>query len=218
METDLHSMCGLVMCFICHRLTFFFFKFPSAVESWGYRFASECVAEVAARTLTAEVPSYATIMELDRKVREFPIPEHAAQVATSVASPVPTMATEDLPASESMSRFVMAHAREVSTWRCFSAQDKQSHNRGIRTSLALFTSKLLCAGHHRKPCQSTQESIRGLVSCHVSGLFDDTADHRRAVHDMSSTLCAILDDLDVWFLGSGSEIVRCAVCGLLIVW
>jgi hypothetical protein len=33
------------------------------------------VAEVTARTLTAETPSYATIMELDKMVREFPIPE-----------------------------------------------------------------------------------------------------------------------------------------------
>ncbi|KAG8221159.1 hypothetical protein J3R82DRAFT_2710 [Butyriboletus roseoflavus] len=82
-------------------------------ESWGYRFALECVAEVAARTLTAEIPSYATIMELDRKVREFLIPEHAANVATSVAAPVPTIASEDLEIAVSMGRFVMAHAREV---------------------------------------------------------------------------------------------------------
>ncbi|KAJ7850986.1 fungal-specific transcription factor domain-containing protein [Mycena leptocephala] len=44
------------------------------LEVWQFRFAAECVAEVTARTLTAEAPSYATIMELDRKVREFPPP------------------------------------------------------------------------------------------------------------------------------------------------
>ncbi|TFK21657.1 hypothetical protein FA15DRAFT_672344 [Coprinopsis marcescibilis] len=44
-------------------------------EIWQFRFAAEVVAEVSARTLTAETPSYATIMDLDRKVREFPIPE-----------------------------------------------------------------------------------------------------------------------------------------------
>lgn len=42
---------------------------------WQFRFATECVAEVTSRTLTAEAPTYATIMELDRKVREFPLPE-----------------------------------------------------------------------------------------------------------------------------------------------
>ncbi|KAJ7082281.1 hypothetical protein B0H15DRAFT_739822, partial [Mycena belliarum] len=39
-----------------------------------FRFAAECVAEVTSCTLTAEAPSYATIMELDCKVREFPPP------------------------------------------------------------------------------------------------------------------------------------------------
>ncbi|KAF8176350.1 fungal-specific transcription factor domain-containing protein [Mycena galopus ATCC 62051] len=43
-------------------------------EVWAFRFAAECIAEVTARTLTAEAPSYTTIMELDRKVREFPLP------------------------------------------------------------------------------------------------------------------------------------------------
>ncbi|KAF8553012.1 hypothetical protein OG21DRAFT_1597855 [Imleria badia] len=84
-----------------------------SVETWGYRFAAECVAEVAARTLTAEMPSYGTIMELDRKVREFPIPDFVAHAASSVAGPVPTIPAEDLSIAESMGRFVMAHAREV---------------------------------------------------------------------------------------------------------
>ncbi|KAJ7886974.1 fungal-specific transcription factor domain-containing protein, partial [Mycena leptocephala] len=43
-------------------------------ELWMFRFAAECVADVAAGTLAAEAPSYATIMELDRKVHEFPLP------------------------------------------------------------------------------------------------------------------------------------------------
>ncbi|KAJ3553139.1 hypothetical protein NP233_g12716 [Leucocoprinus birnbaumii] len=47
----------------------------TAFEIWQFRFAAECVAEVTARTLTAEAPSYATIMELDRKIRDFPLPE-----------------------------------------------------------------------------------------------------------------------------------------------
>ncbi|KAF8448743.1 fungal-specific transcription factor domain-containing protein [Boletus edulis BED1] len=84
-----------------------------AFETWTYRFASECVAEVAARTLTAEIPSYATIMELDRKVREFPIPEDAAHAVSSVAAPVSTIPTDDISIPEAMGRFVMAHAREV---------------------------------------------------------------------------------------------------------
>jgi hypothetical protein len=33
------------------------------------------VAEVAAKTLTTDPPTYGVIMELDKKVREFPLPE-----------------------------------------------------------------------------------------------------------------------------------------------
>ncbi|KAK0440198.1 uncharacterized protein EV420DRAFT_1650587 [Desarmillaria tabescens] len=40
-----------------------------------FRFASECVSSVLSHTLTAEAPTYATILELDRKVREYPLPE-----------------------------------------------------------------------------------------------------------------------------------------------
>lgn len=70
----------------------------------------ECVAEVAARTLTAEAPSYATIMELDRKVREFPIPEEASAMATST---IPVNDAQLSP-SMAMTRCVLSHTREVS--------------------------------------------------------------------------------------------------------
>ncbi|KAJ7234763.1 fungal-specific transcription factor domain-containing protein [Mycena haematopus] len=68
-------------------------------ELWAFRFAAECVAEVTARTLTAEAPSYATIIELDRKVREFPVP------------PFDEGAPDDVGAN--LQRCVLEHARET---------------------------------------------------------------------------------------------------------
>ncbi|KAJ7722887.1 fungal-specific transcription factor domain-containing protein [Mycena maculata] len=68
-------------------------------EAWGFRFAAECVAEVTARTLTAEAPSYATIMELDRKVREFPLPPLDDAVPGDVGG--------------SLQRCVLEHVRET---------------------------------------------------------------------------------------------------------
>ncbi|PPQ72964.1 hypothetical protein CVT24_000166 [Panaeolus cyanescens] len=73
--------------------------FGSPFHVWQCRFAAECVAEVTSRTLTAEAPSYATIMELDRKVREFPLPEGISN------SP------DDLAAS--FERCVLEHIRET---------------------------------------------------------------------------------------------------------
>ncbi|CAA7261067.1 unnamed protein product [Cyclocybe aegerita] len=70
----------------------------TAFEIWQFRFASECVADVTARTLTAEAPSYATIMDLDRKVREFPLPEGLGS-------------SDDF--GTSFQRFVLEHIKET---------------------------------------------------------------------------------------------------------
>jgi hypothetical protein len=74
--------------------------FSSIVGVWQFKFASECVAEVAARTLTAEAPSYATIMELDKKVREFPLPEDSLNSRSDF--------------STAFQRCVLEHIRETS--------------------------------------------------------------------------------------------------------
>ena len=71
------------------------------------------MAEVASKTLTAEAPSYETIMELDRKVREFPIPPDAAAMLEDLETPPDS---EPPPLQESMIRFVLSHSREVSEW------------------------------------------------------------------------------------------------------
>ncbi|KAJ7826286.1 fungal-specific transcription factor domain-containing protein [Mycena olivaceomarginata] len=68
-------------------------------EVWNFRFAAECVADVTARILPVGVPSYATIMELDRKVREFPLP------------PLDNTAPDDVGAS--LQRCVLNHVRET---------------------------------------------------------------------------------------------------------
>lgn len=67
------------------------------------------MADVTARTLTAEAPSYATIMDLDRKVREFPLPEGMS-----------TAPSDDLAAS--FQRCVLEHIRETGE-RCPSIMD-----------------------------------------------------------------------------------------------
>lgn len=92
-----------------------------SVEIWQFRFAAECVADVTSRTLTAEAPSYTTILELDKKVRDFPLPEgfqspSAAVVATNggggTSNTVPgAKADEDI--GLSMQRCVLDHIRET---------------------------------------------------------------------------------------------------------
>lgn len=80
-------------------------------DSLARRFALQCVAEVASRALAAEPPSYATIMELDRKVREFPVPPDVVPLVEEIKAP----SDEEDPVSMPISfgRMVMSHFREI---------------------------------------------------------------------------------------------------------
>ncbi|TDL15877.1 hypothetical protein BD410DRAFT_777607 [Rickenella mellea] len=80
--------------------------------SWFFRFSCDCVAKVAEKTLVAQVPSYATILELDRLVRDFPIPEWPENLPRDTPSMI-------------MIHNVLGHMREVilqSIHRSFFAQ------------------------------------------------------------------------------------------------
>ncbi|KAI6041873.1 fungal-specific transcription factor domain-containing protein [Pisolithus marmoratus] len=82
--------------------------------SWAFRFASDCVADVAARTLTSDPPSYSTILELDRKVRSFPVTEAVEEFVAASSGGVSANATDKgMDVMESMGRFVMSNSREV---------------------------------------------------------------------------------------------------------
>jgi hypothetical protein len=107
------------------------------VLSWGCRFAFQCVSEVAQRALAAEPPSYDTIMELDRKVREFPVPPEVTAVVEGIVSPSDD--EEPIPLSTSMERFVMSNSREVGK----SPEDLQSFFWGCDTRLMRSRTTLL---------------------------------------------------------------------------
>lgn len=51
-------------------------------------------------------------MELDRKVREFPVPPDIVAVVEEIKSPEDEQ--EPIPLSVSMGRMVMSHCREIS--------------------------------------------------------------------------------------------------------
>ncbi|OCH96289.1 hypothetical protein OBBRIDRAFT_718907 [Obba rivulosa] len=79
-------------------------------ESWAFRFAFECVSLIVEKTLTAEAPSYATILELDRKVRQFPISAEALAMVEELEAPPDA---EPPSVEVAMQSSVMSHSREV---------------------------------------------------------------------------------------------------------
>lgn len=72
-----------------------------------FRFIVEVIADVARTMLTAEPPSYATVLALDRKVRDFPMPV--------VELPPPARGTVD--AALSMQMYYTVNLRETRTFR-----------------------------------------------------------------------------------------------------
>ncbi|KZT69217.1 hypothetical protein DAEQUDRAFT_268089 [Daedalea quercina L-15889] len=82
----------------------------SVFEEFFMRFSYECVSVVAMKTLAVEPPTYETIMELDRHVRDFPIPPEAVVALEDLAPPPDT---EPPTVVNSMEMMVMSHSREV---------------------------------------------------------------------------------------------------------
>lgn len=44
------------------------------VHAWKHRFTSECMNLLHDQAFNAKMPSYATVVQLDRKMRAFPVP------------------------------------------------------------------------------------------------------------------------------------------------
>lgn len=46
------------------------------VPAWKARFGAQCISHVVQGTLTARPPKYSVILELDRKIRDLPLPQY----------------------------------------------------------------------------------------------------------------------------------------------
>ncbi|KAH9944904.1 fungal-specific transcription factor domain-containing protein [Amylocystis lapponica] len=81
---------------------------------WKARWGKECVADVVQGTLTSRAPKYTVILELDRKLRDLPLPKYAQ-------GPPP----RGLGLRETMLHFMPINYRELTllyVHRCFFAQ------------------------------------------------------------------------------------------------
>ncbi|PCH36758.1 hypothetical protein WOLCODRAFT_127620 [Wolfiporia cocos MD-104 SS10] len=87
--------------------------------AWKARWGRECVSEVVQGTLTARAPKYTVILELDRKLRDVPLPRYAQ-------GPPPPGAG----LSQTMSHFMpinYLHLTLLYVHRCFFAQALTDH-------------------------------------------------------------------------------------------
>lgn len=143
-------------------------------------------------------------MELDRKVREFPIPPDAAAMQEELESPPDT---EPAPLQESMIRFVLAHSREVSEY-LLPAVSLQPPGYSQSPSSPLLAPQLLCAGYHRLPTESAAERICTLVPGCLSVLGNHPEGHPGSVPTTSEHVLSLLGHLDICVLCVGEHILR----------
>jgi len=80
------------------------------VSVWMFRFSSECVAEIVARTLSATSPRYSAIKELDRKIREFSPSSQALEAIRGG----PGVDARSLPLPASMLAFMLSNISDIS--------------------------------------------------------------------------------------------------------
>ncbi len=124
------------------------------VGSWGFRFACECVSQVTAKTLTASVPSYSTVLDLDATVRDYPMPEFPADMP-----PV-----DPNKPSVILARYTLAHTKETSesSFYIYILQLKTKFHVTVR-SPDVHPSQFLRSGHDRRSRESAAQPIRPVI-------------------------------------------------------
>ena len=92
-------------------------RMQHSVDTWKHRFAAECMSVVHDQAFGAKAPSYQTIVQLDRKLRAFPVPsilQISGFGSTDTESPVahPSLALV-------MQRHIVLAVREMSMCLAF---------------------------------------------------------------------------------------------------
>ena len=86
------------------------------VNAWKHRFSSECMAAVHDQVFGARTPTYATILQLDRKLRAYPVPPALQIAGFGGTSTEPNMGPypESIPLT--LQRHIVLAIREMSQY------------------------------------------------------------------------------------------------------
>lgn len=93
--------------------------FTLKVHSWKHRFVSECMSIMHDQAFGAKAPTYATVLQLDKKLRAFPVPP-ILQVS-GFGSSDPRAGASDYPESVALilQRHIVLAIREMSEYLVF---------------------------------------------------------------------------------------------------
>jgi hypothetical protein len=102
----------------------------------------------------AKMPPYLTVLELDRKIRDFPVPVYLRPICETGTPPVPD--SDELPEVH-MQRWWVLSNKEASTHIC--CLQARSSFANYHSSAAKSTPILFCRRSSRSTKRSTQASI-----------------------------------------------------------
>ncbi|KAG9312894.1 hypothetical protein JVU11DRAFT_6327 [Chiua virens] len=80
-------------------------------HAWKHRFASECMSVVHDQAFGAKTPTYATVLQLDRKLRAFPVPPNLQVAGFGNSSPIDSRHQESV--SLILQRHIVLAIREM---------------------------------------------------------------------------------------------------------
>lgn len=115
------------MCVLCDALKHASSDDILTVHAWKHRFASECMSVVHDQAFGAKTPTYATVLQLDRKLRAFPVPSNLQVAGFGNSSPPESHHQESV--SLILQRHIVLAIREMSMSCPYIAF---LHPRGIR--------------------------------------------------------------------------------------
>lgn len=103
------------MCVLCKGSTPYLTIFIPTVHAWKHRFTSECMSVVHDQAFGAKTPTYATVLQLDRKLRAFPVPPNLQVAGFGNSSPSESRHQESV--SLILQRHIVLALREMSKSR-----------------------------------------------------------------------------------------------------
>ena len=84
------------------------------VHAWKHRFTSECMNLLHDQAFGAKMPTYATILQLDRKMRAFPVPSILQVAGFGSSDPRPDLIRET--SMLMLQRHIVLAIRETSVY------------------------------------------------------------------------------------------------------
>lgn len=88
----------------------------SLVNAWKHRFSSECIAAVHDQVFGARTPTYATILQLDRKLRAYQVPPVLQIAGFGSSSSEPPLGSYPESTPLILQRHIVLAIREMSTY------------------------------------------------------------------------------------------------------